>query len=71
MFKNLFQSTWKNKSKYASNPADIFKSPRKFYEKLYTKKITPKAASNEFLTEVRNRKTVSNEQFKFVRRKCL
>ena len=62
MFKNLFQSTWKNKSKYASNPADIFKSPRKFYEKLYTKKITPK---------VPNRKTVSNEQFKFVRRKCL
>ena len=55
-----------NKSKYASNPKDIFKSPRKVYETLYTKKTTPEAATNEFLTKVPNSKTVSNEQFTFV-----
>ena len=53
-----------NKSKYSRNPKDIFKSPNKFYEALYTKEATSKAVTTEFLTKVPNRKKIFNEQFK-------
>ena len=47
-----------NKSKYSSNPKDIFKN---------TKKIcwltTSKAATTEFFTKIPNRKKIFNEQF--------
>ena len=34
-----------------------------FYEKFYIKKATFKTATNEFLSEIPNRKNISNEQF--------
>ena len=52
-----------NKSKYSSNPKYILKSAKKFYEKLYTKETTSKAAITEFLSKIPNRKKISNEQF--------
>ena len=52
-----------NKSKYSSNPKDIFKSAKNFCETLSTKETTSKAATTEFLTKIPNRKKISNEQF--------
>ena len=55
-----------NKSKYSSNPIDIFKSAKKeekSYEKLYTKETTSKAPTTEFLCKISNRKKIFNEQF--------
>ena len=43
-----------------SNPKDIVK----FYEKLYTKETTFKAATVEFLSKISNRKKIYNERFK-------
>ena len=43
-----------------SNPKDIVK----FYEKLYTKETTFKAATVEFLIKISNRKKIYNERFK-------
>ena len=77
MLKNVFQSTWKtesaklisglytddNKSKYSSNPNDIFKFAKKIYEKLYTKETTSKTSTTKFLSKIPNRKKISNKQF--------
>ena len=43
-----------------SNPKDIVK----FYEKLYSKETTFKAATVEFLSKISNRKKIYNERFK-------
>ena len=45
-----------NKSKNSSNPKDIFKSAKSFYETLYTKETTSKATTIEFLSKIHNRK---------------
>ena len=54
-----------NKSKYSSNSKDIFKSAKIFYETLYTKQTTSKAATTKLLSEIPNRKKISNKQFNF------
>ena len=51
-----------NKSKYSSNPKDVFKSATKFFETLYTQETTSKAATTKFLSKNPNRKKISNEQ---------
>ena len=52
-----------NKSKYSSNPKDVFISATKFFETLYTKETTSKAAATtKFLSKNPNRKKISNEQ---------
>ena len=51
-----------NKSKYSSNPKDIPKSAKKFYEKLYTMETTSEAPTTEFLGKIPDRKKISNEQ---------
>ena len=56
-----------NRSKYSSNPKDIFKSAKKFYEKLYTKETTSKASLAKLQTE---RKYLMNNLI-FLRRKYL
>ena len=52
-----------NKSKHFSNPKDIFKSAKKFYQKLCTKEDPSKAPSTEFFSKFSNRKEMSNEPF--------
>ena len=52
-----------SKSKYSSNPKDIFKSSKKCYEKLYTKETTYKTDTTKFLSKIPNRKEISNEEF--------
>ena len=52
-----------NKSKYSSNPEDIFKCAKKVYEKLCNKETTSKAATTKFLSKISNRKKKSIEQF--------
>ena len=52
-----------NKSKYSSNPKDIFKSVKKISEKIYTKEATSKAATTEFLSNIPNRNKIFNKQF--------
>ena len=67
MLWNAFQSTWKkeyakpnkiwiyiddNKSEHSSIPIGIFKSEKKFYEKFYTKEVTFKTATTEFLCQI-------------------
>ena len=51
-----------NKSKYSRNCNNILKYAKKIYEKLYTKEITSKAATTEFLSKIPNRRKISNEQ---------
>ena len=51
-----------NKSKYSSNPKDIFKSAKKIYEKVHTKEATSKAATTEFLSNIPNRNKIFNKQ---------
>ena len=55
-----------NKSKYFSNPKNIFKSAKKFDEQLYTKETISKAATTEFLAKTPNRKKICNAQFNHV-----
>ena len=50
-----------NKSKYSSNPKNIFKSAKKVM-KLYTK-LTSTAATTEFVCKSSIRKKISNEHF--------
>ena len=45
-----------NKSKYGSNPKEIFKSAKKTYETLYNMETISKAATTEFFTKISNRK---------------
>ena len=52
-----------NNSKHSSNPKDIFKSAKKFYETLYTKETTSKAATTKFLSKIPKRKKIPNKQF--------
>ena len=51
-----------NKSKYSKNCKIILKSSKKIYENLYTKQITSKAATTEFLSKIPSRKKISSEQ---------
>ena len=44
-----------NKSKYSRNRKNILKSAKQFYGKLYTKEITFKAATTEFLSKIPSR----------------
>ena len=49
-----------------------FSNPKKnFYEKFYTKEVTFKTATAEFLRQIPNRKNMSNEQFHFCEAKIL
>ena len=41
------------------------KSLKNFYEKLYTKETTTKAAATKFLSKIPNRKKISSEQFNY------
>ena len=50
------------KSKYSSNPKDIFKSAKKIMKKSAPSK-TSTAATTEFLSKILNRKKISNEHF--------
>ena len=52
-----------NESKYSSNPKDIFKPTKNFYETFYNKETTSKAATIEFLTKIPNKEKISNQQF--------
>ena len=52
------------KSKYSSNPKDIFRYSKKVYENFYTK-----VATTEFLSTIPNRKKISNEQFNLCKAK--
>ena len=36
---------------------------KRFYEKFYTKEVTFKTATTEFLSQIPNRKSISDEQF--------
>ena len=60
-------STDDEKSKYSSNPNDILKPAKNFYEKLYTKETSSKTATPEIIstisTSVSNRKKIWNKQF--------
>ena len=47
----------------SSNPTDIVKSAKNFYEKLYTNETTSKTSTTEFISKVDYRKKISNEQF--------
>ena len=49
-----------NKSKYSSNPKNIFNSAKKKYEKRYPKQFST-TATTVFLSKVPNRKKISNE----------
>ena len=40
-----------NKSKHSSNPTDILKSAKNFYEKLYTKETTSKTATTDLISK--------------------
>ena len=51
------------KTKYSSNPNYILKSAKNFYEKLYTKRQSPKLFTSYLLTKIPNKKKISNEQF--------
>ena len=76
MPKNKFQSTWNtesvkpiselyaddNKSKYSSNPKDIFKSAKTFYGKLYIEEKTSKAATTKFFSKIPHRNKIPKEQ---------
>ena len=47
----------------SSNPTDIVKSAKNFYEKLYTNETTFKTSTTEFISKIDNRKKISNEKF--------
>ena len=49
-----------NKSKYFSNPKNIFKSTKNLYEELCTKETTTEAATTEFLSKMPSREKISN-----------
>ena len=59
--------TYDNKSKYSSNPIDIFKSAKKekkiLWKTLHQGDNFFKAATTEFLCKISNRKKIFNEQF--------
>ena len=42
-----------------------------FYEKFYTKEVTFKTTTSEFLSQIPNRKSISNEQFNLCEAKIL
>ena len=44
---------------------------KNFYEKLYTKEVTFKTATTEFLSQIPNRKNITNEQFHLCEAKIL
>ena len=44
------------KSKYSSNPNDILKSARNYFEKIYIKETTSKSTIVEFFSKISNRK---------------
>ena len=44
---------------------------KKNYEKFYTKKVTLKIPTTEFLSKIANRKNISNEQFHLCEAKVL
>ena len=51
------------KSKYSSNPNDILKTLKNFYEKLYAKETTSKTATAKLFSKMSNQKKISNEHF--------
>ena len=78
MPQNVFESTWKikyaksknfcsctdgKKTKFSSNPNNILKSTKIFYEKLYAKQTTSKTATFELFGKTSNREKNPNEQF--------
>ena len=52
-------------------PIGIFKSEKKFYEKFYTKEVTFKTVTTEFLSQIPNGNNISNEQFHLSEAKIL
>ena len=73
MLKNFFQSTWKtksakpnkselytddNKPKCSSNPMDISKSAKIFYQINYTKEATSEAGATKFLSYTPDRNKI-------------
>ena len=44
---------------------------KNFYEKLYTKEITSKTATTEFISKIPNRKKISKEQLHLCKDKVL
>ena len=59
------------KTKYSSKPNNIFKSAKKFYEKLYTKKKPPKLPLLTFLVKCLTEVKAQMNNFTFVRLKFL
>ena len=51
-----------NKSKYSSNPKDILKYAKNFFEKLYTKQ-TSTTATTQCLCKTPDQNKISNEHF--------
>ena len=60
-----------NKSKYSSNPKDIFKFSKEIYEKLYNKETTSKAPILNFLAKFLTERKYLINNLIFVRRKYL
>ena len=79
IFRNVFESSWKTKHakpnyiriihwwpkvKYSSNPNDILKSAKNFYENVYTRKNVSKSAIDELLNKIPTNRKKSKEHFK-------
>ena len=63
--------TDENKSKYSSNPKDIFKFSKEIYEKPYNKETTSKAPILNFLEKFLTERKYLINNLIFVRRKYL
>ena len=50
--------TVNNKSKYSSNPKDIFKYAKNIYKKLNNKEITSKVPTTKFLGKIPNKENI-------------
>ena len=51
-----------NKSEISSNPQDIVKLAKNYYEKIYTKEATSNACTSKLFSKTSNRRKISNEQ---------
>ena len=60
---NFCSCTDGKKTKYSSNPNNILKSTKIFYEKLYAKQTTSKTATFELFGQTSNREKNPNEKF--------
>ena len=50
---------------HSRNPKDIFKSAKKFLEKLYPKEDSSKTTISKVLSKISNRRKTSKQQYNF------